>query len=399
MLVLLKFTEPLAMSSASISAVSLTVPTQDGSLDGTYSSLSSNAAEATAVQNENSAPVFNTESIGASSVKPVPEKWRETVARYAEPKTLSAITQLCTTIIPLVILFAAMHALLEVHYGLVMLLTIPTALLLVRSFIIMHDCGHGSFFASRRWNDIVGFITGVMTLTPYVHWRKEHAIHHATSGNLDKRGFGDVTTLTVKEYLALPWWGRLQYRIYRSPPVLLGLGPIWIILKHRIPGPVKAFGPKERLSVYSTDIVLVALLAIGAMTGVLGTALLLYLPAVVLAGAIGIWLFYVQHQFEGTYWERSKNWDYATAAIYGSTYLKLPKFLQWFTGHIGLHHIHHLSPRIPNYVLERCHNENQEFHAAPTIGLWEGIKTLSLKLWDEDRQCLIRFSDLRRMQR
>jgi len=326
----------------------------------------------------------------------VPEKWQETVARYAQPRTLAAVRQLCTTFIPLAILFAAMAMLLEVHYGFVALLTIPTALLLLRSFIIMHDCGHGSFFSSRRWNDVVGFVTGVLTLTPYVHWRKEHAIHHATSGNLDKRGFGDITTLTVKEYQALPWWSRLQYRAYRSPLILLGFGPIWITLKHRFPGPVKAFGPKERLSVYSTDIVLVAIVGIAALCGVLGSALLLYLPAVLLAGAIGIWLFYVQHQFEGTYWQRAGEWDYATAALYGSTYLRLPKVLQWFTGDIGLHHIHHLSPRIPNYTLQTCHNENSEFHAAPTIGFWEGIKTLSLKLWDEDRQRLIRFSELPR---
>jgi omega-6 fatty acid desaturase (delta-12 desaturase) len=309
------------------------------------------------------------------------------------------VTQLLNTLVPLAIGFGLMYWALDVHYGLVLLLAVPVAGLLVRAFIVMHDCGHGSFFKSRRWNDIVGFVTGVITLTPYVHWRREHAIHHAGSGNLDRRGFGDVTTLTVREYLAKGRWGRFGYRIYRNPLVLLAFGPAWLMVKHRFARRDGTFGPKERRNVLATNAVLVGLALVAAVFGVLDEAALIYFPAILLAGTAGVWLFYVQHQFEETYWRPGEEWQYEVAALQGSTYLKLPKVLQWFTGNIGLHHVHHLSPRIPNYRLQACHDEHPLFQQVPTIGFRQGIKALWLKLWDEDNGRLVGFGYLRQLRR
>jgi omega-6 fatty acid desaturase (delta-12 desaturase) len=328
----------------------------------------------------------------------IPSSWRRLVERYQQPSTRAAVTQLLTTFGPLVLAFALMYWALDVHYGLVLLLAVPTAGLLVRAFIVMHDCGHGSFFKSRRWNDIVGFITGVITLTPYVNWRREHAIHHATSGNLDRRGFGDITTLTVREYLARSRWGRLAYRIYRNPLVLLGMGPLWLIVKHRFPRLDRTFGRKERRNVLATDAVLVGLALVAALFGVLDEAALLYLPAILLAGTAGVWLFYVQHQFEDAYWRPAGEWQYEVAALQGSTYLKLPRVLQWFTGNIGLHHVHHLSPRIPNYRLEACHKAHPAFQQVPTITFWQGIQAVWLKLWDEDNGRMVGFGYLRQLR-
>jgi omega-6 fatty acid desaturase (delta-12 desaturase) len=329
----------------------------------------------------------------------VETKWRELVAKYQVPSNRAAIIQVCTTLIPLVLTIAAMVWAMRIHYGLVLLLALPAGGLIIRTFILMHDCGHGSFFSSRRWNDIVGFITGVLTFTPYVQWRRDHAIHHATSGNLDKRGWGDVTTLTVSEYLELSAWGRFRYRIYRHPLVLLVFGPLFLVIKHRFPTPGQLTTAKERVNVHATNLVLVAVVALLALLGVLDEAAMIYLPSFLLAGATGVWLFYVQHQFEDAYWRPAPQWDYATSALQGSTYLKLPKVFQWFTGNIGLHHVHHLSPRIPNYRLQQCHDSHPEFQAVPTIGFWQGIKALGLKLYDEERQRLIGFRELGRRYR
>lgn len=329
----------------------------------------------------------------------VPASWRRMVERYQQPSTRKAVVQLLNTLVPLAVNFGLMYWALGVSYWLVLLLSVPAAGLLVRAFIVMHDCGHGSFFKSRRWNDIVGFITGVITLTPYIHWRREHAIHHAGSGDLDRRGFGDVTTLTVREYLARTRWGRLAYRIYRNPIVLLGIGPAWLMIKHRIPRRDDNFGPRERRNVLFTNLVLAGLALLAAMFGVLKEAALIYGPAILLAGSAGVWLFYVQHQFEETYWRPHGEWQYEVAALQGSTYLKLPRVLQWFTGNIGLHHVHHLSPRIPNYRLQECHDEHPAFQQVRTITIWQGIRALWLKLWDEENQRLVGFGYLRRLRR
>jgi omega-6 fatty acid desaturase (delta-12 desaturase) len=330
------------------------------------------------------------------STTEIATKWRELVAKYQVPSNRAAITQICTTMIPLAINLALMVWAMKVHYALVLLLAIPAGGLLIRTFIVMHDCGHGSFFSSRRWNDIVGFVTGVMTFTPYIQWRRDHAIHHATSGNLDKRGWGDVSTLTVTEYLKLSRLERFKYRMYRNAFFLIVVGPIFLVIKHRFPTAGGLTTAKERFNVHATNLTLVATIVALALLGILDEAAAIYLPAFFIAGAAGVWLFYVQHQFEDAYWRPAQEWDYATSALQGSTYLKLPKVFQWFTGNIGLHHVHHLSPRIPNYRLQQCHDSHPELQAVPTITFWQGIRALGLKLYDEERQRLIGFRELRR---
>jgi omega-6 fatty acid desaturase (delta-12 desaturase) len=231
-------------------------------------------------------------------------------------------------------------------------------------------------------------------MTPFGQWRHAHALHHASSGDLDRRGHGDVDTLTVSEYAALSRLGRLRYRLVRNPLVLFGLGPIHFVLTNRIPPHGEASDKRQRRSVWWTNAAIAALVL--GVTLLLGwqVLVLVYAPAIYIAAAAGIWLFYVQHQFEGTYWKGHGEWDYATAAIRGSSYLKLPKVLQWFTGSIGLHHVHHLGPRIPNYALERCHDENPMFHDVTVITLAQSVRTLRLTLWDESRQRLVGFRDV-----
>jgi omega-6 fatty acid desaturase (delta-12 desaturase) len=270
--------------------------------------------------------------------------------------------------------------------------------LLLRIFIIFHDCGHGSFFRSRRANTIVGVLAGILLYTPYFQWRHQHAVHHATNGDLDRRGAGDIHTLTVREYLALSGWGRLKYRLFRNPFVLLGIGPLYSFLitqRFVVPGAAR----RERLSVYGTNVALV--LVISAMSMLIGFRefILVQLPIVVVAATAGVWLFYVQHQFEDAYWAEHEEWDYAAAAMEGSSYLKLPKVLQWFTGNIGLHHIHHLSARIPNYALQRCMDENPQLQAAHVLTISSGMKTLALSLWDEETRQLISFRQLEALNR
>jgi len=277
-------------------------------------------------------------------------------------------------------------------------LALPLALLagafLVRVFIIFHDCGHGSFFPSAKANDILGFITGVITFTPYFHWRWEHAVHHATSGDLDRRGTGDVWTLTVQEYLEASRWKRFAYRLARNPIVLFGLAPFFLFfIKQRFPAAKAA--RRERHSVAWTNLGVV-LLAVG-MSWIFGlkSYLLLQLVILMVAGSAGVWLFYVQHQFEGVYWERNGEWDYSTAALKGSSFYKLPKVLQWFSGNIGFHHIHHLSPRIPNYRLEKCHRAEPLFQTVRPVTLISSLKSFTFRLWDERSGKLVGYRALR----
>jgi omega-6 fatty acid desaturase (delta-12 desaturase) len=285
---------------------------------------------------------------------------------------------------------------LDVSYLLTLALALPAAGLFIRTFIIMHDCGHGSFLPSRTWNDVVGFITGVLTSTPYAHWRREHAIHHATSGHLDERGTGDVTTLTVKEYLSSSRWQRIYYRVYRNPLTLLIVGPIVLFIKHRWPTKEIA-GAREIFNVHATNIAMAAIAATLALLIGVRELVMIWAPVFLLAGSIGVMLFYVQHQFEDAYWRAAPEWDYATAAVMGSSYFRLPRVLQWFTGNIGFHHVHHLSPRIPNYSLERCHRENPTFQKVTTLTLRESVRTLRLKLWDEEHGRMVGWRELRRM--
>jgi omega-6 fatty acid desaturase (delta-12 desaturase) len=288
-----------------------------------------------------------------------------------------------------------MYRSLSISYWLTFALAFPAAGLMMRIFIILHDCGHGSFFKSSKANHIVGTICGIITQTPYFQWTREHAIHHASSGDLGRRGVGDVTTLTVKEYLALPWWGRLRYRAYRHPIVLLLIGPHFIFqFIHRLVG--KHSGRRERNNVYLTNVALFAVCAGLCLLMGVKAFLVIYASIHIISGATGIWLFYVQHQYEDTYWQKAPEWDYATAALMGSSYYKLPRILQWFSGNIGFHHIHHLSPKIPNYKLEQCHRETPLFQQAKVIRFWESLSTMSLKLWDEDQQKMVGFRSLHR---
>ena len=320
--------------------------------------------------------------------------WRERLAPYGRPRLARSVLDILTSAVSYVALTAAMYMLLHVSYLLVLLTAIPAAGFLVRTFIVFHDCSHGSFLLNRKVNNWVGRLCALLVFSPFHTWRHEHAVHHATSGDLDKRGMGDVETLTVAEYLSRPWPQRLVYRLLRNPLVMLGIGPLWALLFQ--PRLVPRWARKRYgVEIIATNIVLVAL--VGGLCVLLGwkAVLLVQLPTAMLAGATGIWLFYVQHQFEDVYWQRHDDWSYARSALQGSSHLKLPKVLQFFTGNIGLHHVHHLSPRIPNYNLQRAHDENPVFHEVPTLTLWDGFRTLRLKLYDERSGRLVPFSALR----
>jgi omega-6 fatty acid desaturase (delta-12 desaturase) len=321
-------------------------------------------------------------------------RWKEIVARYQKSSTGQAVWQIVNTIIPYVALWYLMYLSLAVSYWLVVPLAVLAGAFVVRVFIISHDCGHGSFFKSRKANDILGFITGVLTFTPYHHWRWEHSIHHSSSGDLDRRGTGDVWTLTVQEYLEASRWKRFSYRLARNPVVLFVLAPLFLFLvMQRFP---KLKAPlRERLSVYWTNLALLAIA--GGLSWAFGfkAYLIIQLTVLMVAGSAGVWLFYVQHQFEGVYWERSGEWDYATAALKGSSFYKLPKVLQWFSGNIGFHHIHHLSPRIPNYHLEKCHKAEPLFQTVKPITLLGSLKSFTFRLWDEQKHRLVGYGQLK----
>jgi len=281
-------------------------------------------------------------------------------------------------------------------------LTVPLAILavgfLVRIFIIFHDCGHGSFFKSQRANHILGTITGFLTFTPYFHWRWEHSVHHATSGDLDRRGTGDVWTLTVQEYLESSRWKRFAYRLARNPIILFVIAPLFLFLiRERFV--TDGAGKKERRSVYLTNGALAAMVLALCMAFGWEAYLIIQLIVVGVGTSVGVWLFYVQHQFEGVYWERSDQWDYTTAALKGSSFYKLPKILQWFSGNIGFHHIHHLSPRIPNYHLEKCHEAEPLFQTVKPVTLWSSLKSFTFRLWDEKERRLVGFRHLRILRR
>lgn len=330
---------------------------------------------------------------GASTA--VETDWRRVVEPYVGPDTRRATFQLVTTFALLVLSVSAMTmALHRSMIVLVALLALPTAGLLVRMFIFMHDCAHGSFFASRRLNDIVGYVTGVLTLTPFGQWRRDHALHHASSGDLERRGHGDVPTLTVREYQAKTRRQQFWYRVIRHPALLLLGGPIHLMLGQRFRTRSTATGTRQINSIWATNAGIVALVAVAMWLVGWKTVLVVYGLPYYLAAMAGVWLFYVQHQFEDAYWTSHGDWDYATAALRGSSHLELSLPLRWFTGHIGLHHVHHLAPRIPNYRLQRCHDENPLMQTAPIVTLRSGMTALRLALWDEDRARLIRFDQV-----
>ena len=321
--------------------------------------------------------------------------WNERLGPYQQADNRMALRQLATTLTLFGLVWWVMLEALTIGWWLTLSLAPLAALLLVRLFIVQHDCGHGSYFSSRRVNDAVGFWLGVLTLTPYRYWKRTHDIHHGTSGNLDRRSMGDIETLTVREYLELPSWRRLAYRLYRNPLVLLGIGPVYqFVLKHRLPLGTPHTWTREWRSVLLTNLALVVVVAGMAWTVGLGAFLRVQLPITLLAGPVGVWLFYVQHQFEPTYWARGRDWDFFAAGLDGSSFYDLPRVLHWFTGNIGFHHIHHLSIRIPSYRLPRCFREVEELQRPNRLGLLESLSCLRLKLWDEDTGRLVGFGHL-----
>lgn len=324
--------------------------------------------------------------------------WKKLVARYQRPIAWRGLWQIANSVIP----YAALWWLMARSWSISAWLAIPLAVLaggfLVRIFIIFHDCAHGSFFESRLANEVLGSLAGVLCFTPFHRWRWEHAIHHATAGDLDRRGTGDVWTMTVQEYLVASCWKRFAYRLARNPIILFLVAPLVLFLVlERIPSSKE--GLRERLSVYGTNLALAFMIT--AMGWAIGwkAYLLLQVTAVLVAGSAGVWLFYVQHQFEEVYWERREEWDYQKAALEGSSYYKLPRVLQWFSGNIGFHHIHHLSPRIPNYRLEECHRSEQLFQTVKPVTLVSSFKCVNLRLWDERKRKMVGYRSALTRQR
>jgi omega-6 fatty acid desaturase (delta-12 desaturase) len=335
---------------------------------------------------------------GRTRAIPGKDDWKRMVRPYERPRVSASLSQLATSVVAYVATCAAMYLLLPRSAVAALLLAPLAAAFLLRTFVVFHDCGHMSFFRSRRANELVGQVCALLVFTPFTQWRHEHAIHHASSGDLDRRGTGDVTTLTIREYLALDRRARLRYRLYRNPFVMFGFGGLYVhIAEQRFWK--KDARPRDRSSVLRTNVSLA--LAIGILWWLVGPVAIVavQLSIVAIAGPIGIWLFYVQHQFEDAYWADSDSWSYAHAALRGSSYLRLPRVLQWCTGNIGFHHIHHLSSRVPNYNVQRCHDENPALQAVPTLTLGQALRTVRLKLWDEDRQRLVGWRHLRELQR
>ncbi len=333
----------------------------------------------------------------AAAAAPEVPAWSQILARYREPSRTRSVTELVITIVPLVLLWVLMWATLDLGYWFCLLLAVPAAGFLVRLFMIQHDCGHGAFFRHRLANDWVGRVIGVLTLTPYDFWRRTHAIHHASSGNLDRRGIGDITTLTVREYLALSRWGRLRYRLYRHPIVMFGLGPAYLfILQHRLPIGLTRGGWKPWLSTMATNAAIAGLVGIVMWFVGIGPFLLVHLPITLIAGSVGVWLFYVQHQFEDTFWAENRTWTVQAAALHGSSHYDLPSVLRWFSANIGVHHVHHLCSRIPYYRLPDVLREHPELVATGRLTLAESFRCVRLVLWDEGRRRLISFREMRR---
>jgi len=320
--------------------------------------------------------------------------WHDALAPYAQPRLGRSIVEVATSVVPYLALSGLIFATLGVSIFLTLALAIPAAGFLVRTFIVFHDCGHGSMLPSKRANAYLGAFTGLLVLAPFTRWRHDHAVHHATSGDLERRGVGDVLTLTVAEYRARSPRGRLAYRLIRNPLVMFGLGPVFAMMI----GPrmvAKGARPRMRNSVLATDLALATIVAGFCLLIGWEQFLLVWGPSAMLAGSVGIWLFYVQHQFEDAYWQNAEDWTYAEAGLRGASYLRLPKVLQFFTGNIGLHHVHHLNARIPNYNLQAAHDANPVFHSVPTLSLWDGLRAVGLKLWDEDSGKLVTFAQAR----
>jgi len=316
---------------------------------------------------------------------------RKQVLPFEKANVKKSILQLVNTMGPFILLWTLAYQSLAFSYVVSFLISVIAAGFLVRIFIIFHDCCHQSFFKSRTANKVLGTITGIMTLFPYSQWKHDHSIHHATSSNLDKRGVGDIWLLTVDEYIAAPKLTKIAYRIYRNPFVMFGLGPIYeFLIKNRFNR--KKARKMERLNTYLTNVAIVLLVAL--FSWLLGWQEFLIIQGTIffISGSVGIWLFYVQHTFEDSYFEEDENWEYVKAAVEGSSFYKLPKLLQWLTGNIGYHHVHHLSPRVPNYKLEEVHKSTEPLQNVPTISLWTSLQSLKFRLWDEENKRFVGFS-------
>ncbi|PWI56719.1 fatty acid desaturase [Sulfoacidibacillus thermotolerans] len=319
------------------------------------------------------------------------------LAPYQHSDIRKSLWQLTNTILPFFALWILAYLSLSVSIWLALALTIPAAGFLVRLFIIFHDCCHHSFFKSRRANEMIGIFVGFLAFFPYHQWKFEHSVHHATNSNLNRRGRGDIWTLTVDEYMALPLYRRMAYRLYRNPLIMFGLGPLFILLiQYRFNR--KGAGKKERFNTHATNIALLAIIIL--MSWGLGWQkfLLIEGPILYLSGMAGIWLFYIQHQFEDSYFEKEENWNYVHAALHGSSFYKLPKILQWMTGNIGFHHIHHLGPRVPNYHLQRLYENNPILQKVPTISLLSSLRSLRYRVWDEESKKFVSFRGMIRLR-
>ena len=326
--------------------------------------------------------------------QPEPRALARLLARYREPDSARGAFELTITAVPLLVIWALMWAALENGYWIGLLGAAPAAGLLVRLFMIQHDCGHGSFFSGRLANDWVGRAIGVMTLTPYDYWRHNHARHHASSGNLDDRGVGDIDVLTVREFAALSPWSRMLYRLYRHPAVMFGIGPTYLfILRHRLPIGMMRSGWEPWLSTMGTNAAIAILVAALIWLVGLGTFLLVQLPITVLAGSIGVWLFYVQHQFEHTFWSHQESWTFHEAALRGSSHYHLPGVLRWFTANIGVHHVHHLCSRIPCYRLPEVLRDHPQIAAVGRITMLQSLQCVRMALWDEAGRRLVSFGE------
>jgi acyl-lipid omega-6 desaturase (Delta-12 desaturase) len=323
-----------------------------------------------------------------------PRAWARLLARYREPSYARSVFELAITAVPFALIWILMWATVAAGYWFCLLLAVPAAGFLVRLFLIQHDCGHRSFFRHHLINDWVGRVIGVLTLTPYDFWRRSHSFHHASSGNLDQRGIGDIDTLTVREFLALPRWRQLLYRLYRHPIVMFGIGPAYLfILRYRFPLGLKpSWG--LWLSTMATNVAIAALVAVMIWLVGVGPFLLVQLPITLIAASIGVWLFYVQHQFEDTFWARDSGWSFHEAALHGSSHYVLPSVLRWFTANIGVHHVHHLSSRIPYYRLPQVLRDHPQLAAVGRLTLLQSLQCVRMVLWDERERRLVAFREM-----
>lgn len=322
--------------------------------------------------------------------------WTKILAKYRNPSAARSILEIGITIVPFVLLWVLSWTAIANGYAWGLLLTIPAAGFLVRLFALQHDCGHGALFARRSANDWTGRALGILTFTPYDYWRRSHAVHHATAGNLDERGVGDITTLTVAEYRALPWWGRTRYWLYRHPLVMFGLGPAWVfICQYRLPLGFMTAGAQPWISTLTTNLGIAVPAAL--LIWLLGfwPFILVQLPITLLAATAGVWLFFVQHQFEDTHWAQAEDWNFQHSALHGSSHYVLPAVLRWLSGNIGIHHVHHLSSKVPFYRLPQVLRDHPELHAIGRIGIAESLRCVKLVLWDEHSRRLVSFREAR----